>query len=144
MMNRRRGRRSIRRQRRAVILIVLIFVMTFAVTLFGLWARQVVRERHQVEMQQFQLQAVRLAEAGVQRLLAKHRSDKSAQNESWSIPAQDLDNRHAAVVRLQVLPAVDGKSTKYMATAEFPAESLRNAVVTRSLSIPNTISTDTP
>ena len=116
--------RVIRRPKRAAILVVLIFIMTLVATLFGLWGRQVLREQHQLETQKYRLQAVRLAEAGVRRLAAKHALDEEFQNESWTVPADQLDNRHAAIVRLQLHKADDGSPTKYVATATFPADSV--------------------
>jgi type II secretory pathway component PulK len=144
MTTQRREYRALRGHRRAAVLIVLILVMTVAVTLFGLWARQVISEQRRMETQAYRLQAVRLAEAGVQRILAIRASDLAAHGESWPIPPDQLDGRHAAVVRLQALPAADGKSMKYVATAEYPAESLRREVVTRSISVRRPTPTDTP
>jgi hypothetical protein len=136
--------KSLKRRRPAVILVVLIVVMTIVITLFGLWARQVVSEQRRIEMQAYRLQAVRLAEAGVQRLLATRATTSAARTESWSIPAGTLDGRHTAIVKFQMIPAADGKSTKYVATAEYPAESLRREVVTRSVSVSGPNSTDAP
>ena len=144
MTMKRSSFKALRRHRRAVILIVLICVMTVAVTLFGLWARQAVIEHRSIEMQAYRLQAVRLAEAGMQRMLATRKSNAAARTESWSVPADQLDGRHAALVRLESRPAADGKSTKYVATAEYPAESVRREVVTRSISVPAPMSTDVP
>jgi hypothetical protein len=133
-----------KRRRPAAILVILIVVMTIVITMFALWARQVVSEQRRIEMQANRLQAVRLAEAGVQRLLATRTATLAARTESWSIPADQLDGRHVAVVLLKAIPATDGKSTKYVATAECPSESLRREVVTRSVSVPGPNSTDVP
>jgi type II secretory pathway component PulK len=136
----------VKRRRPAAILVVLIVVMTIVITLFGLWARQAVSEQRRIEMQAYRLQAVRLAEAGVQRLLATRAITSANRTESWSIPAESLDGRHTAIVKFQIISETDGESTKYVATAtaEYPAESLRREVVTRSVSVPVPNSTDAP
>ena len=46
-------------------LVAIIVVLSISLTLFGIWARAVLRERTRLASQQFQLQAARLAEAGV-------------------------------------------------------------------------------
>ena len=56
--------------RRGVVLVAVIALFTLSLTLFGIWAGTVVRERGHLENQQFRLQAARLAEAGMQRGLA--------------------------------------------------------------------------
>ena len=48
-------------------LVTVIVVLSISLTLFGIWARAVLRERTRLASQQFQLQAARLAEAGVHR-----------------------------------------------------------------------------
>src|SRR5215204_1456783 len=97
-----RGYRPPRRSRQGAIIVILIFVMTLAATLFGLWARQVVREQHRIELQKYRLQATRLAEAGLRRLLARRATDHGLEKESWNIPADQLDNRNLAIVQLRV------------------------------------------
>jgi len=138
------SRRFFARRRPAVILVVLICVMTIALTLFGLWARQIINEKRRIDTQAYQDQAVRLAEAGIQRILATRASNSAAGSETWSVPADQLDGRHTAVVRLRVTPGADGKSTTYIATAEYPAESLLRKVVTRSIPVSGPKSTEAP
>ena len=83
-------------------LVAIIVVLSISLTLFGIWARAVLRERTRLASQQFQLQAARLAEAGVHRAMMCHAADPQYQGETWSVPADQLDKTHAAEVRIRI------------------------------------------
>jgi Tfp pilus assembly protein PilX len=125
--------------KRGFVLIVVIVLLSLCVTLFGVWARAVLRERSRVANQQLQAQAVRLAEAGVHRAIVRLAADGKYQGETWSVPASDLDKTHAAEVRIRIVPNDGDGKTRYEATAEFPVGKLHRAQFTKSVELPDPV-----
>ncbi len=126
-----------RKRRRGIALVAVIVLFAVSVTLFGLWAKAGVRERHRLASQQLRLQAERLAEAGVRRAMARRAADPQYQEETWSVPAESLEKKHAAEVRIRVLPTPDAAAVRYEATAVFPVGAVRHAEITKRIEIPN-------
>jgi hypothetical protein len=124
------------------VLVAIIVVLSTSLTLFGVWTRTVLRERSRLASQQFQLQAVRLAEAGIHRAIARLAIDPQYQGETWSVLADQLDNTHAAEVRIRIAPNPGANTTRYEATAEFPAGAVRRAQITKSTELPNVAPSD--
>jgi|SRR4051812_42528873 Tfp pilus assembly protein PilX len=124
-------------RKRGVVLIAVLVLFAVSLTLFGLWSQSVIREHSRMATQQFRLQAVRLAEAGLQRAALLRATDGKYVDEVWSIPATQLDQTHAAQVRIHVTPASDPGGIRYEATAEFPVGVPRRVQITKSLKIPN-------
>jgi hypothetical protein len=89
--------------------------------------------------QQFRVQATRLAEAGLQRALSMRATDATYAEETWSVPASQLDNTHAAQVRIRVAPTSGVGGIRFEATAEFPVGALHRAQITKSVEIPNPV-----
>ena len=58
------------------------------------------------------------------------------------MPANQLDQKHAAQVRIKVAPGAADGTVRYEATAEFPSGNIRQAQVTKSIEITNPIPTD--
>jgi hypothetical protein len=111
--------------------------------LFGLWGKTVVREHRRLEGEALRLQAVRLAEAGARRGIARRAVDPQYAHETWPVAAAELDGRHAAEVRIRVTPVADAATaTRVEATAEFPVGAVRRARSTKQLEISNSISGD--
>ena len=123
--------------RRGVVLVAVLVLLSLCVTLFGLWARGVLRERSRVAHRQVQAQAVRLAEAGLHRAIARRAADVKYRGETWSVPASDLDKTHAAEVRIQIMPNDSDGKARYEATAEFPVGAVHRAQITKSVELPN-------
>jgi hypothetical protein len=55
----------------------------------------------------------------------------------WSVPASELDNTHAAQVRIRVAPTSNPGVIRYEATAEYPVGNLHRVQITKSVEIPN-------
>ncbi|MCI0332212.1 MAG: hypothetical protein L0228_03175 [Planctomycetes bacterium] len=134
MSSRRTAPRRIhhRPHRRGVVLIVVIVTISISLTLFGLWARNIVKEHQRFAYQQFRLQAVRLAEAGVRRAIARRVADPQFEQEAWAVSADHLGGKHAAKVQIRAVPN-DASAVGYEATAEYPADAVRQARVTRQI-----------
>ena len=140
---RARARRN-RHPRPGLVLVILVVVMCVALTLFGIWARQVVLSKHRLEARQYRTQAQRLAEAGVRRAMAHLVADPNFTSESWSVPADQLDDRHAAVVRIEVAASPFESKLHCQAVAEFPSGAARRAMVSESVQISIPVGRDKP
>lgn len=64
--------------------------------------RQIVAERHATQANHRGLQALWLAEAGVERAAARLAADSKYAGETWIIPAKELAAGDGAVVRIEV------------------------------------------
>src|SRR4051812_20306527 len=94
------GLRSGAKPKRGVVLVAVIVLFSVSLTLFGLWSQAAIRERRSLATRQFRAQAGRLAEAGIQRAVSLRAADGNYADEVWSVPATELDNTHAAQVRI--------------------------------------------
>jgi hypothetical protein len=124
-------------QRPGVVLVAVIVTLTIGLALFAVWAQTIVRERRQMANQQLRLQAVRLAEAGIQRALARRAADPDYGAETWSVPATHLGGKHAAAVRIRLTPAENTAMTRVEATAEYPVGALRRAQFSTRIEVAN-------
>src|SRR3954467_7214473 len=91
-------------RKRGIVLIAVLVVFAVSLTLFGLWSQAVVREHSRLATQQFRVQAGRLAEAGLQRAVSLRATDGNYADQVWLVPATQLDQTHAAQVRIHVIP----------------------------------------
>jgi hypothetical protein len=126
-------------ERTGFILVAVVVVFTISLTLFGLWAKSAIAHHRQVRGEQLRLQAVRLAEAGVQRAIGRRAADSDYSEETWTVPAEALGGAHAAEVRIRIEPKGDGSAWDVAATAEYPAGTLRRAQITKHIEIPNPV-----
>ena len=129
---------------RGFVLVAVIVVFAFAMTLFGLWAKAAVQRHRQTRGHQFRVQAERLAEAGLQRAVARHAINVNYDGETWSVPAGVLHPRQTATVRVRLTPNDDDTMLHIEARAEFPAGALHRAQITRTMSVPVPASGDEP
>jgi Tfp pilus assembly protein PilX len=127
-----------------LVLVLLVVVMCVALALFGVWAQQVVRSQRRLESRQYRAQAQRLAEAGVRRAVAQLAADPNFKSESWSVPAEQLKQRHAAVVRIEIAASPFESKLLCQATAEFPSAAPRRATVAKSIQVPIPDGRDNP
>lgn len=145
IIDRRQSRANTRRKRprSGVVLVIIVVFIVVSLALFGLWTRSIVRERDRQSLRQFRVQAERLAEAGIQRASALRTANAAYSEETWSVPAEDLDNVHAAQVRIHVAANQDGNATRYEVTAEYPLGAVRHAQRTKRIERPNPVSAKT-
>lgn len=128
--------------RRGIVLIAVVALFAISLTLFGVWAQAAVRHQQRIRNQQFRVQAVRLAEAGVRRAVARRLADPQYETEVWRVPAEMLDKSHAAEVRIRVAAGGAAGTLQYEATAEFPAGAVRRAQITRRIETINPVTED--
>jgi Tfp pilus assembly protein PilX len=133
-----RIRGSVRRQH-GFVMVAVIVLLSVSLTLFGLWSRAVVREHSSLATQQFRLQTGKLAEAGLRRAILQRAANATFSEEVWSVPASELDNTHAAQIRIRVTPTANSGAIHYEATAEYPVGNLYRVQITKSVEIPNPV-----
>jgi Tfp pilus assembly protein PilX len=126
------------------VLVAVLVVFVISLTLFGVWARWAVGQHRRSRVEQVRLQAVRLAESGVRRALARQAIDDNYAEEKWAVPAGVLDKARAAEVRIRVEPTVDNARLRFTATAEFPLGVVQRAQITRQIEIPRPEPGETP
>ena len=126
-------------RKHGIVLVAVLVLFSVSLTLFGLWSQAVIREHNRLATQQFRLQAVQLAEAGLERAVSLRGADAKYADEVWSVPASELDATHAGQVRIRVAPTSDTRGIRYEATAEFPVGALHRAQITKSVEIPNSV-----
>ena len=85
-----------------VVLIVVLVCLAVATAISVLVVRQIVMERQGVQMNQRGLQASWLAEAGVERAVARLAANPNYAGETWLVPAKELAADDDAVVKIQV------------------------------------------
>jgi len=109
-------------QRRRGMTAVAVLVCLIIITMIaGAVVKVALAGRDQVRAQERRLQAEWLAEAGIQRALARLAADPRYRGETWEIAARDLDSADAATVAITVEPAPgDAKSRQVRARADFP------------------------
>jgi hypothetical protein len=90
------------------------------------------------------VQAVRLAEAGVWRGLARRAQSGEYNQETWRVTADELAASHAGEVRIRIASGTDQAMLRCEATAEFPAGAVRRAKVTKHIEIPVSTMGDQP
>jgi Tfp pilus assembly protein PilX len=128
--------------RRGIVLIAVLVMLTVSLTLFGIWARQAVLNQGRLDTQQRRLQAVRLAEAGIRRAIALRAADSKFNEQAWSVPPSELDQKHTGKVRIKVAPGGTEGTLRYQATAEFPMGDIRSVQITKSIELADQTSKD--
>jgi hypothetical protein len=119
------------------VLVAVIVTLTIGLALFALWAQTIVREKRQLANQQFRMQAVRLAEAGIQRARAMRNANPDYEMETWSVPAEELGGRYGAAVRIRVTSEPGETATRMETIAEYPVGAVRRAQITKRIDLHN-------
>ena len=107
MRERNQRTRMLPRCHCGAILIVVLVCLAVAATMFVLVVKQAAMERQAIRTSQWTLQALWLAEAGVERAAARLAANPSYSGETWSIPAQELAAEYGAAVRIHVETVAD-------------------------------------
>lgn len=132
------GRADSQRRRGGAILIVVLVCLGVAAAISVIVVGQIVAERQVVQTNHRDMQALWLAEAGVERAVARLASDSEYAGETWVIPAQELATDDGAVVRIQVeaIPSQSGRRSvrveaDYPDNATYRSRQLKQIVVDR-------------
>jgi hypothetical protein len=94
-----------------------------------------VQEHRRFAERQYRVQATRLAEAGLQRALARRTADAAFNSETWNVPAESFGGSQAGVVQIRVVTESAAGKQRYEATAQFPAGAVRRAQITKRFEV---------
>ena len=92
-------------QRRGLTSVAVLVCLIIITMISGAVIRVGLAPRDEVRAEERSLQAEWLAEAGIQRALARLAVDPAYTGETWDIPARELDSANAALVTITVGPA---------------------------------------
>lgn len=129
-------RRNVKSSRGAVIVAVIV-LMVVCLTLAGLWAQSVVRERARLQSDLYRMQATRLAEAGIRQGHVRQSENPGFAGDTWAVPAEFFGGPNDANVEIVVSQIEDG--TRVEAQAQYPASAVRRAQITKQKHFPNPI-----
>ncbi len=134
--------------RRGIGLAIALVAMVIFTMVAASLLRRVAAGRAAIRAEERTLQADWLAASGLERAAARLGADPSYGGETWELPADRLDGRHAASVRIEVGPVLGEPGLRLVtATADWPADAGpdRRARRTRTttVAIPQTSSDNT-
>jgi len=94
-------------RRRGIVLLVILVCLAVASAIFVVLAKQAAAERRALQTHHWGVQAQWLAEAGVERAVARLAANAGYVGETWNVPAEELAGRHGAVVRIRAETPAD-------------------------------------
>jgi Tfp pilus assembly protein PilX len=95
-------RRNIQRRRLGAVLFVVLVCLAVATVISVVVVKQAATERRAAQLNHRDLQAIWLAEAGVERAAARLAANANYAGETWIIPATELAAGDSAAVKIQV------------------------------------------
>ena len=117
-----------RQQPRGLTAVAVLVCLIIVTMVAGSVLKVALAQRDQTRAQERRLQAEWLAEAGIQRALARLATEPGYTGETWEISASDLGSADAALVAITVgRGADDGKSRQIRVQADFPRDPPRRA-----------------
>ena len=102
-------------------------------------------QRHQIRLEEQQVQAELIAESGLERAVARLQKDDGYTGEDWTIDAEQLDARNAALAKIKVTNS--NNQVSIAVTVKFPQGSMKPSQAARELTLeltPNTPVEKTP
>lgn len=126
----------------AVLVVVLICTLLASVIL-GTLLQLAATGRRQSRVHARSLQADWLAESGIERAAAQLSTNPDYKGETWQIPAEEINGRHAGIVKIEIGPLTGyAEKRNVLIRADFPAGDLqrirksKQIVINLSHSIP--------
>jgi hypothetical protein len=115
----------------AVAVLVCLIIMTL---IAGAVLKVASAHRGQIRAQERRLQAEWLAEAGIQRALARLAADSGYAGETWEVSARDLDSTEGARIAIAVERVPDDRGRrKIRVQADYPRDPPRRARYSRQI-----------
>lgn len=107
--------------RRGAVIIVVMVCFILAGAFFVSLARTAALERQASRLRQWNLQALWLAEAGLERAVAQLGAAPDYAGETWSVTPEELSGRRGAAVKISVEPVAGRpEQRRIRAVADFP------------------------
>lgn len=123
-------------RRRGAVMVVAVICLMLVTALLASALKSVTTGRKQVRQEQMRLQAVWLAEAGLERAAAQVAANADYAGETWKIAAADLDGIHTGRVVITVQPGGDAAEMRRVkVTATYPEATVRSAQITLSAKV---------
>ena len=120
--------------RQAVILVAVIVCLIVCTLLIGSLMRSIVAFHRQSEMFERSLQSACLADAGVQRAMARLQQDPDYRGEQWVTAATSLGQAWSATVTISVQPLADqGETRRIRVESHYPLNPQLRVVCTREV-----------
>lgn len=111
-------------RRRALVSVAMLVGLLVVGIVAASLIRVVVARRAALRLDERRAQAGLLADSGIARGLARLAASPTYRGETWTIPAADLDGRHAARVTIGLEPAAETPGTRRLVVvAEYPVGS---------------------
>ena len=123
----------VKQQKRRGLTAVAVLVCLIIITMVsGAILKVSFTHRKELRSQEQRLQAEWLAEAGIQRGIARSTADLAYNGESWEIPARELGSPDSALVTIATRRTTgDTQHVEVRAQADYPLDPMRRARVTR-------------
>ena len=113
---------SITLRRKGAVLLVALACLALVAVVAMVVVKTQMQLKKQAELQEFQTQAEWLAESGIERGVAQLRASHKYRGEVWKISADELQERGAGEVTIEVVPsAADAATMLIRATGLFPS-----------------------
>lgn len=131
--------------RRGVVLIAVMLLLTVAMMLILSWLKIAGAERREVRSLQDAAQSFWLAESGLNRAAARLQADPAYTGETWQLAPEDIGGRDAGEVHIKVVP-VDGKpELRHVSVqADYPTDPARRHRRSKSLQVAIPAAGDSP
>ena len=126
-----------RRRSRSGIVLVTVIVLTFVTSvLMVIWVRSAISRHQQSKRRAWELQALWLVEAGLERTAARLAEDQNYQGETWQIGAEELGGQRSAAVQIKI-DVVPGSADLRLATvsATYPDTEFQRARRTKQVTL---------
>lgn len=107
-------------RRRGVALIVALVVLALVSGFVAVWLSAALRQRRLLRFQEQRLQALLLAESGLERARARLTADPTFQGETWAPRSIVDENKQLGAVVLRVQPTKAGEGLQITAIATVP------------------------
>lgn len=121
--------------RRGAVLIVALVCLMLISLILGSLLKLVVTHRRQMRGREHRLQAVWLAESGIQRAVHRLADGSGYGGEEWNIPAEEIGGRHAGRVKITVETSDADDERTVIVEAIYPYRETKFAKRTKQVTV---------
>lgn len=119
----RRAARTTTGRRSGVALLVVLVALAIVSTIGFTLSRMALLHHRQAQREANAVQSRWLAESAFDQAARRLKEDAKLESFTWSVPAEELDGRHAAKVIIELRPIKDAPQRReVIIVADFPAE----------------------
>jgi Tfp pilus assembly protein PilX len=120
--------------RRGAALIVALLTLLVVVLITGAVLQAILVHRRQASLEENRLQAASVAEAAIERAIARLKQSPKYTGETWTVPINQVgDEAAVAVAEIRIVADAERSSARQItAMARYPRDSARQATVQRT------------